>query len=99
MMLGERRIQELDDRDVEAVEPEDRPIALVAVIVPRHRRGDDEITLVHDRALAVDGGVRAAALEHEPQRTLRMTMGWRDFAGQYQLHAGVEIRRDLGLPS
>ena len=70
VMLGKRRVEELDDRDVEPVEPEHRLVGLVAVVVPRHRRRDDEVAVVHRRAFAVDGGVGAVPLEHEPQRVM-----------------------------
>ena len=66
--------------------------ALVAVIVPRHRRRDDEVAVVHRRALAVHRRVRPAAFEHETQRALRVTVGRCDFAGQDELHAGVRDR-------
>jgi hypothetical protein len=70
-VLGERGVEELHDGDVQPVEPEDRRVAGVAVVVPGHRRRDDEVALVHGGPLAVDGGVGAAALEHETQGGLR----------------------------
>ena len=97
VMLGERRVEELDDRDVEPVEPEHRLVGLVAVVVPGHRRRDDEVAVVHRRAFAVDGGVGAVALEDEAQRALAVPMCGRDLARKHQLDAGVEVGRDLRL--
>lgn len=56
-VLRERRIQELYDRNVKTIQPEDRMFAVISVVVPRHGRRDDEITLMHDCAFAVDVGV------------------------------------------
>ena len=97
MVLGERGVEELDDRDVEAVEPEHRLVGLVAVVVPRHRRRDDEVAVVHRRPLAVHGRVRAVAFEHEAQGALRVPVCGRDLARQHELHAGVEVGGDLRL--
>ena len=98
-MFRKRRIQKLHDRNVQAVQPEHRLAGLVPVIVPRHRRRDDEVPIVHRRALAVDGRMRAAAFEHEAQRTLRVSMCRRDFSRQHELHAGIQIGGDLRLPA
>src|SRR5690349_17869004 len=68
--LVELRAEELDDADVEAVHPYHRLAPRVAVIVEGPRRRDDEIAWVHGRALAIDGGVGAGALDDEAQRRL-----------------------------
>ena len=95
--LGEGGIEELHHGDVEAVEPEHRLIGLVGMIVPGHRRRDDEIAGLHRGLLAVDGGEGALALEYEAQRRLAVPVGRRDFARHHELDAGVERGRDLGL--
>ena len=97
VVLRERRVEELHDRDVQPVEPEHRLVRLVPVVVPRHRRRDDEVAVVHRRPLAIDGRMRAVAFEHEAQRALRVPVRGSDFARQHQLHAGIEIGRDLRL--
>ena len=68
VMLGEARIEHVDDRDVETVHPHDRRVARVAVIVIGPRGRQDEIARVHGRALAVNRGVRALAFDHEAKR-------------------------------
>ena len=85
-MVRERRVEELHDRDIQTVEPEHRRRALVAVVVPGHRRRDDEVAVVHERAFAVDGRVRAVALEDEPECALGVPVGGRDLARQQVLH-------------
>ena len=72
-------------------------IRLVPVVVPRHRRRDDEVAVVHRRPLAVDGRVRAVALEHEAEGALRVPMRGSDLARQHELHPGVEVGGDLRL--
>ena len=96
-LFGEGGVQELHDGNVQAIQPEDRLLAWVAVVVPGHRWGDDEITLVHDGLFAVDGGVCAAAFQHEAQGGLGVAVGGRHFTGEHQLDAGVEVRGDAGL--
>ena len=92
--LHEARVEERDDRDVEAVEPHHRLIARVAVVVPRPGRRDDEVAGMHRDALAVDRGIRAGAFDHEAQRRLRVAVARRDFAGHDELQAGIEAVRD-----
>ena len=79
-----------------AVEPNHRPVAVIAVVVPRPGGGRHEIPLGHGRALAVHGGVGAVAFYDEAQRRLRMAVGGSDLTRQHQLKAGVERGRDPG---
>ena len=67
------------------------------MVVPRHRRRDDEVAVVHPRPLAVHGRVCAVALEYEAQRALGVAMGRCDLARQHELDPGIEIGRDLRL--
>ena len=67
------------------------------MIVPGHRRRDDEIAGLHRGALAVDRGVGALALEDEAQRRLAVPVRRRDVAGDHHLHAGKQRGRDLRL--
>ncbi len=69
-----------------------------AVIVPGPGRRDDEIAGVHRRALAIDGGIGAAALDHKTQRRLRVAVRRRDLARQDQLQPGEQRAGDLRLP-
>ena len=88
--LGEAGAQQLDELDVEPVEPNHRLRGFVAVIVPGPGRGDDEIAGLHQGALAVDRGIGAVPLDDEAQRRLRMAMRRRDLAGHDQLQAGEQ---------
>ncbi|MCY1241194.1 hypothetical protein D9M72_540850 [compost metagenome] len=40
-----------------------------------------------------------AAFQHEAERALRMAVGRRHLAGQYELHPGVKIGGDFRLPA
>ena len=82
-MFRKRGVEKLHDGNIEPVEPEDRLVALIAVIVLGPWRRDDEVALVHDRALAVDGRIGAGALQHETKRALRVPVRGRGLAGQH----------------
>src|SRR5437764_1355819 len=69
--FGEAGVEKLDDLDVEAVQPDHRLGAVIAVVVPGPGWGDHEIARLHRRALAIDGGIGAASLDDEAQRRLR----------------------------
>ena len=86
--LGEAGVQELDELDVEPVEPDHRLGAVVAVIVPGPGWGDHEIARLHRRALAIDSGVGATSFDNEAQGRLRMAVRRRHFARQDQLQPG-----------
>ena len=68
--LDEGCIEELDQRNVKAIEPEHGVITFVSVIMPGHRGCDDEVTWRHVRALAVNGSEGTFALDDEAQRRL-----------------------------
>ena len=89
-LLGEAGVEEAHQRDVEAVEPDHRLVAVVAVVVEGPRRRDDEVAVAHRRALAVDGRVGALAVEHQAQRRLAVAVRRRHLARQDQLQPGVE---------
>jgi hypothetical protein len=67
------------------------------MVVPGHRRRDDEVARLHRGALAVDGGVGALAFEHEAQRRLAVAMRRRNIARDDHLNAGKQRGRDPGL--
>src|SRR5256886_12221185 len=50
------RVDAAYERDVETVEPHDRLAPVVAVIVPAHRRRDDQVARLHRALHAVHGG-------------------------------------------
>ena len=92
--LGEARVEERHDRNVETVEPYHRHIARIAMIVERPRRRDDEIARMHRRALTIDRGVGAFALDHHAQRGLGVAMAGRNFARKDELQTGVQAVGD-----
>ena len=92
--LGESGIEKRDDRDIESIEPDDRHVAGISMIVKRPRRRDDEIAGMHRRALAVDGRIRAVAFDDKAQRRLAVPMARRDLTGKNELQSRVERMRD-----
>ena len=84
-------------RRVERVEPDDRRIAPVDVLVPGPARRDDEVAFLHRAVLAVDDGRRAGAFDHEAQRVHGVAMRPRLLAGQQDLDVGGEGARGLLL--
>ena len=87
-----------DHGRVEPVRPDHGRLALVAVIVPRHGGGDHEVTAPHHALVALDGGERALAVEHEAHGVRRVAMGRRHLAGEQVLdgHGDRVGRRPLG---
>src|ERR1700686_3991766 len=65
MGLEEHRVQGLDHRKVEPVEPEHVPATAVGVIVPVPRGREHQVTRVHVTWVTVHGRPYAGALEHE----------------------------------
>ena len=78
-------------RRVERVEPDDRLVAAVHVLVPGPARRDDEVAFLHRAVLAVDDGGGAVAFDHEAQRIHGVAVRPRLLAGQQDLQRG---RRD-----
>jgi hypothetical protein len=95
IMLAECRIEQIDDRHVETVEPDHGLVARIAMVVIGPRRRQDEIARVHGGALAIDGRVGAAAFDDEPQRGGGMTMATCRFARKNELQPGVQAVGDL----
>ena len=89
-MVGERRLEMIDRRQVEHVEPHHRLLARIAVIVRRPVGGDDEVAVRHHRLLAFDRGVGALAFQHEADGGGDMPMHVGDLARQNELDAGEQ---------
>jgi hypothetical protein len=81
-MLGEGRVEELHQRNVKAIQPEDRIFTVVSVVVPCHGRRNDEIAFMHNCAFAVDVRVCSVAFQHKAKRALRMTVCGSNLARQ-----------------
>ena len=96
-MLVETRLEEVDGRHVQHVEPHHRFLRGVAVVVDGPVRRQHEVARRHDGLLAVDLGVGALAVEDEADRRRRVAMRRRDLARQDELQAGVERLRDARL--
>ena len=94
IMIEEARIHDVDEMEVEHVEPHHRPVAEIAMVVPGHRRRDDEIAGCHHRPLAADCGIGVLALDDEAQRRRGVTMGGRDLAGEDDLEPAEQAVRD-----
>jgi len=90
VFLAKSGPQETDERNVESVQPDDRSIAVVAVVVPGPRGRHDEIAAQHFSANAVNRRIAARAFEHEAQRRLAMTMCPRYLTRKNQLEAGID---------
>ena len=67
--------------------------------MPSPGRRDDEVALVHDCTLAIDGSIGAVTFQHEAQRALGVPVGGRDLALHDELHAGIHVCGDLRLPA
>ena len=94
VVVGEGGAEMIDQRHVEAVEPDHHAIGFLAVVVPGPGRRDDEVAGVHVDALAVHGGVGALAFDDEAKRRLRMPVRRRDLAALDGLdRAGERVRR------
>ena len=89
--VEEVRVHVVDERQVQAVEPDHRAVGRVAVVVKRPGRGEHKVTGAHDRVLPVHRRVGALPFDDEPQRGRRMLVSGRDFAGEDELQPGVEV--------
>ena len=67
------------------------------MVVPGHRRRDDEIAGLHRVRSPSTVVWRALAFEHEAQRRLAVAVGRGDVARDHHLHAGKQRGRDLRL--
>ena len=82
-------------RQVEHVEPDHRPLALVTVFVPQAGRRQDQVAVLHRAHVAADDGARALAFDDDARRVRRMAVVGRRLARQHQLHAKVDDARGL----
>src|SRR3546814_2617769 len=92
--LGEASVEVAHGRDVEAVQPDHGPIGLIAVVVPLPPWSEDQIERLHHSFFTIDRCESPAPLKHETQGAFRVSMAWRDFAGQDQLQSGIQARND-----
>ena len=99
MVLRKLRAQCADERDVQAIEPSDGLAAGIAVVMPTPCGSRDEVTALHEDALPVDCGVRAGALEDQPDGRLRVSVAPSNFPRQDQLQPTVKCRRERVLVS
>ena len=90
MLLAERRAEEARERRVEPVEPDHRPRAVVAVIVPGPGRRHHEVAGLHRQLLARNRRISALALDDEAERTRRMAVRRRDLARHDDLQSGEQ---------
>ena len=74
---------------VEAVEPNHGPAAILAVVVPVPRGSQDDITTLHLDTAALDGGEAALALDDEAHGKGSVAVGLGRFVWHDQLQAGI----------
>jgi hypothetical protein len=72
-------------RQIERIEPDHWAGALVAVLVPEQRRGQDQIAPFHWHFLTVDDREATLSLDHKPYGAWRVPVIGRGLAGQDQL--------------
>ncbi len=96
MVLEEARVERSDDRQVEAVEPEHRLVAVVRVVVERPRRREHQVAGVHVACIAIDGRPHAAAFEDEADGRRRVPVGGRPLVRTERLDGTPEGRRREG---
>ena len=99
IFLRKARIEQIDDRHIESVEPHHRLISRVAMIMKCPRRRNDEIARMHRDLLAVDRRVGPLALNNETQGRGRVPVAGGYLARQDQLQAGIKTGCNLGAPS
>ena len=63
-------------RQIERIEPDHRPVAFMAMLVPQQRRRENQIAALHRQLFAVDDGVAALAFHHEAHRARRSAGDW-----------------------
>src|SRR5580693_905230 len=93
-MLGKTAVVEIDDRNIQPVEPDHRRFSWIAMVVKSPGRRENEIARVHGYSLAIHRGVSALAFDDETQRARRVAMAAGKFAGKHQLQAGINALRD-----
>ena len=93
--LLEHRVEVPGHRSVQTVQPDDRFVRRVVVVVPHPARREDEVARRHAEALAVLHGEGAIALDDEPDGRGRVPVGRRDLARPHDLDGG---RHGLGGP-
>ena len=88
-MFAECGLEEVDDVQIKAVDPDHGLVIFLPMIMPRPVRRDDEIAALHQRALASHRSIAHVAFQHETQRGSRMAMRGGDLSGQNELHARI----------
>ncbi len=88
--LAKADLEISDERAVGAVEPDDRLVGAVVVVMPRHAGGGDEVARLHRKRLAVGGGLGPASADDEADRAHSVMMSLGDFSGLDELGAEEE---------
>ncbi|GHD36336.1 hypothetical protein GCM10007147_43610 [Nocardiopsis kunsanensis] len=81
---------------VGAVLPDDVAVAVVAVFVPEHGRGHDDVLGLHVDLVPVDRCPAAVALVHEAHRRSRVAMAVHVLVRKEELESRVQMA-DRGL--
>jgi hypothetical protein len=72
--LEKNRVEQIDQREVESVQPDHWLVGFIAMVVPGPRGRDHEIARPYRGPLAVYRGVGAIAFDNEAQRALGVAM-------------------------
>ena len=80
--------------DIEAIEPDHRARAVIAMVMPLPIGRQHQVEGAHHRALAIDGGMGSLAFHDKAQRRLGVAMAGRHLTGQDQLQPGIEAIGD-----
>lgn len=77
-------------RQIQPVEPNHRPVAVLPVVVVVPCRGEDHVALLHLDTAPVHGCEAAVAFDYIPHCEGRVSVRWGCFVWHYELEAGVE---------
>lgn len=89
VLLGKVNGGESEERQVEGVQPDDRSVALVAVIVPVPNGRHDHVTPLQWHLLALDRR-EALAVNDEPESKSNVPVSGRRLSGVDDLEAAVD---------
>lgn len=90
-----RRLDVIHQRQIQYIQPDYRPSAIVAMLMPQASGGQDEVTTLHRAFFAIDQRPGPLALHHHAHGIGGMAVRRCQFTRQQQLHAQVHRRAGL----
>lgn len=88
--LGEVDRDALEQREIEAVEPDHGSFAFVAVVVEGPGRREDHVALFHVHLLTAHRGEASISFDDVAQGEGGVFVSWRDFTGLDHLQSGIQ---------